>query len=230
MVRYTNDEGSNWTNQNIPNSEPLFGVHFHDEKHGWVVGGQPSGVVYRTTDGGDTWQSVSGLSTPRLNDVQFFDPSRGWAVGNSGAIHYTLDSGKTWVNDRSGTAENLYGLHFPEPTHGWIVGWNGTVQHKANAITSIPEGREKPRANIDVYPNPANSRVFVESKTSSGIDEFRISLFNSKGQVLQKKVQKISPYRSSMNLKELSPGLYFLKIQGKGNNGERVEMEKLVVE
>lgn len=70
------------------------------------------------------------------------------------------------------------------------------------------------RLSIISYPNPARNKLTVEG--NSGIFS-NLKIFNSRGQNVTLKV-KISPQNTSrvdINISELSPGIYFIKADGK---------------
>jgi photosystem II stability/assembly factor-like uncharacterized protein len=99
----------------LPYEEPvLYGVHFVDNQHGWVVG--EFGRIWMTENGGRSWSEQQGSLVPqwkrelgpnddrRLADfllptmfsVSFRDPSHGAACGLEGWVIQTDDGGKTW--------------------------------------------------------------------------------------------------------------------------------------
>ena len=108
VILRTENGGETWKRQASPIGCSLFGVHFVDEKTGWIVSGdvvpivqRGSGTILTTNDGGRHWR-VSGVpGLPLLTDVHFFDRQSGWAVGHPSALYpsgivYTNDRGKTW--------------------------------------------------------------------------------------------------------------------------------------
>ena len=55
-IVYSDDDGKNWTQAEVPVQSQLNAVHFVNAKHGWVVG--QDAVVLGTSDGGETWTKL----------------------------------------------------------------------------------------------------------------------------------------------------------------------------
>ncbi len=94
-ILWSND-GSTWTQAEVPTRSTLTAVTMVDEDHGWAVG--HDAVILNTNDGGRTWQRqyyAPEEETPLL-DVWFENISRGIAVGAYGMYLLTEDGGKTW--------------------------------------------------------------------------------------------------------------------------------------
>ena len=54
VIIVSNDNGSSWTQAEVPASVTLTGVHFPTPDKGWAVG--HDGLVLHSSDGGLTWQ------------------------------------------------------------------------------------------------------------------------------------------------------------------------------
>src|SRR5690606_10281348 len=52
-ILYSDDEGSTWTQAQVPVSTLITAVDFGDAENGWAVG--HGAVILRTRDGGATW-------------------------------------------------------------------------------------------------------------------------------------------------------------------------------
>lgn len=91
---------------------PLLGVWFEDDQHGFVVGAY--GMVLRTEDGGDSWADWA----PKIKNAQSFHlnniaPIAGGAlviVGEAGQIHVSDDNGDTWTRRESPYPGSLFGV------------------------------------------------------------------------------------------------------------------------
>ncbi|MCU1775535.1 MULTISPECIES: WD40/YVTN/BNR-like repeat-containing protein [unclassified Pseudomonas] len=101
-ILYSDDQGSTWTQAQVPTRQLLTAVFFIDEKHGWAVGHDAQ--ILASADGGATWtQQYQDLKREApLLDIWFKDAEHGLAVGAYGALIETTDGGKTWedVSDR----------------------------------------------------------------------------------------------------------------------------------
>ena len=71
----------------------LWGVHFVDPEHGWIVGEE--GEVLHTQDGGKRWVRQRSNAEQPLFAVHFANLTHGGIVGTNGLILHTTDGGKT---------------------------------------------------------------------------------------------------------------------------------------
>jgi len=72
--------------------------------------------------------------------------------------------------------------------------------------------------SFDVYPNPTNSFLHIESN----IEVLRIKVYNELGQLLLSKMKQ-----NSIDISNLTSGIYFLKIEDKQNT---IEIKKIIKE
>lgn len=86
---------------------------------------------------------------------------------------------------------------------------------KAEAlITSIKPYDEQ---KLKIFPNPAGENVFINVKEPA-----EVGFYNSAGILI--KHQLVSPSQNSINISDLNPGLYFVKMPGNGG-----KVQKLIV-
>jgi len=104
------DGGATWVQRDVPSSlgDPLHGIVFLDEQHGWTWGN----ANYRTADGGTTWEELPFLGS--TYHMAFSTEDFGVASGNFGVMVST-DSGRTWAPSPDGMflfdfADALVGL------------------------------------------------------------------------------------------------------------------------
>ena len=68
---------------------------------------------------------------------------------------------------------------------------------------------------ISVYPNPVRDQLFISSKVANGPTQ--LTLIDAQGRMVLQRNLNLSPESQSINLEQLSPGLYFLQLhQEKG--------------
>lgn len=97
-ILYSND-GSNWTQANVPVNVLLTDVFFLNKQLGWAVG--HDATILATTDGGINWsiqKNAPELDKP-LFSIYFKDADNGIAVGAYGMFFRTNDGGKTWNSE-----------------------------------------------------------------------------------------------------------------------------------
>jgi photosystem II stability/assembly factor-like uncharacterized protein len=97
IVLYSDDQGRNWTQVQVPVSANLTAVYFLDERQGWAVGHDE--VILRTEDGGLSWERThyNPEANRPLLDVWFANTERGLAVGAYGAVYSSADGGRSWT-------------------------------------------------------------------------------------------------------------------------------------
>ncbi|MDP9197955.1 MAG: YCF48-related protein [Pseudomonadota bacterium] len=95
-VLHSTDQGTTWTQVQVPGSATLTAIYFADENNGWAVG--HAEMILRTTDGGDRWELAhfEPANSQPLLDIWFADPLRGFAVGAYGVVFGTTDGGRAW--------------------------------------------------------------------------------------------------------------------------------------
>jgi photosystem II stability/assembly factor-like uncharacterized protein len=95
-ILFSDDNGVNWQQAQVPTRATLTGVHFVDRQHGWAVGHDQ--VILRTRDGGRSWHLVyqNPEAESPLLDVYFLNQQHGYAIGAYGEFLETVDSGQSW--------------------------------------------------------------------------------------------------------------------------------------
>lgn len=113
----TKDGGNNWIipSSFIETNQFLMDLYFHDEKTGWVVGGdffntRKHGVAYKTNDGGQSWTLEFETNAPDIfssklfTDITFSDSQNGWMLAGDYVDHFsltylykTINGGSNWV-------------------------------------------------------------------------------------------------------------------------------------
>jgi photosystem II stability/assembly factor-like uncharacterized protein len=91
---------------------PMLGVWFENESHGFVIGAY--GMIFRTRDGGQTWEDWSGqLSNPQGFHLNAMTQVKGGGlviVGEAGFISVSDDRGDTWEHRDSPYPGSLFGV------------------------------------------------------------------------------------------------------------------------
>lgn len=91
------DDGQHFRQVQVPVRLTLTGVHFVDDRTGWVSG--HAGAILRTDDAGEHWtvQHTDFSVDQPLYSVYFRNKDEGWAVGLWSLMLHTTDGGKTWA-------------------------------------------------------------------------------------------------------------------------------------
>ncbi|MDS1311603.1 MULTISPECIES: WD40/YVTN/BNR-like repeat-containing protein [Marinobacter] len=91
---------------------PLLGVWFEDDQHGFVIGAY--GMILRTEDGGRTWSDwasqIQNAQNFHLNGMARITGGALVIVGEAGQIHVSVDGGDTWERRESPYEGSLFGV------------------------------------------------------------------------------------------------------------------------
>jgi hypothetical protein len=124
VYRYERPRTQQWTQVGTSTLQDLRGLHFLDERHGWVVA--KSGATLWTEDAGAHWATSDSIAPVPLNAVYFLpDGLRGWVVGNDGYVASSDDGGATFVARtrprQLATGPARAPVRLPAPWYG--LGW-----------------------------------------------------------------------------------------------------------
>jgi photosystem II stability/assembly factor-like uncharacterized protein len=114
----------------------FMGVHFIDEKSGWIATERTR--ILHTDDGGKTWEVQFQDEDFILKSISFCDDRHGWAVGEFGYIYHTKDGGQSWEHqagyfDISAETGEMVGGNYlfdvwaVDPETAWVAGIDGYV-------------------------------------------------------------------------------------------------------
>jgi photosystem II stability/assembly factor-like uncharacterized protein len=204
------DGGQTWTKQKTPpfQTPVLHAVFFLDTLNGWAVG-ELSSLIY-TTDGGRNW--MSGTTGSDFLDIVFADGQYGWMVGcyrSPAAILVSTDGGRNWSPQTPGVTNTLNSVIFIGRQKGWIVGDGGIILHTTDGgvwVEEQPESRrQKAEGKIAARPNP-----FATYTEIPGHEKEPYLIYDLSGKY-------VGAYPGDRIGYNLPPGIYLLKLPGKGN-------------
>lgn len=120
-------------------------------------------------------------------------------------VSYTLPSGShqlTWTYEKDSSLSS-----------GSDCAWIDDIVFPPTTIIYDLETSEE--NNIEIYPNPASSNIYVET----GDNECDILIYNSLGQIV-KTMSSVSG-KVSVDVNDMNSGIYFIKIKGSSLNEVR---------
>ena len=178
---------------------------------GWSFGVPFSnGGISKTTAGGDTWTRIlNGVDYVRGGDPNglafaIVDTLKGYILYSDNLMG-TLDGGATWLTLSLPGVKHDIG--FTESLNGWIVGDQGLILHTTDGglgVSQEPSSyHHTPYASrLSVSPNPFTSFATLPGHSS----EF-FALYDVSG-------RKVGVYSGERIGEGLSPGVYFIKLDG----------------
>ena len=119
-VLWSDDQGNNWTQADVPVSSDLTAVVFPTPAKGWAVG--HDGVVLRSTDAAKTWtKQLDGFAAEKLQREFYQQLAAQDAEAGRRALR-ELD-----LNYRDGAALPWLGVGFEDERNGFVVGAFGLI-------------------------------------------------------------------------------------------------------
>jgi photosystem II stability/assembly factor-like uncharacterized protein len=224
-VFLSSDMGESWSakNNGLPDDDLYINtIEMIDNN---IYAGSKNGV-YLSTNLGDSWQ-LRNNGLPTKSDIRKFTFSGkyificNWGYG----VYLSSDNGLNWITKNDGL-ENLKVSTFSLIDDYIFVGTNsgayGTIGNDAifkakisDMITDVKENKEA-KSNI-IFPNPAIDYIEIDLERCAtlgkcGTSEV-IQIFDMLGTV----VASIHPMTGihRINIENLSPGMYFIKIGNK---------------
>jgi len=121
-----------WNQLATGSMKNLFGVHFMNERKGFVTGwDSKSGVILLTYDAGKTWTPTYAVGNYIFGTTST-DSLHLYTVGQQGGCQCGLimkssDGGLHWDQSTDGTTFGYYAIAFSDELNGYAVGYQGVV-------------------------------------------------------------------------------------------------------
>lgn len=208
----TANDGLTWTymNQGLP------GLNIHSVcVNGNVFLAGTEYGVYRSGDNDTNWVFASNGLPVNYWAGSILIINNKLLVGGpyGGGCYISDNNGDSWINASNGlnSLQTLVFAHSEDTMYvgtGAVSGFytGGLYKRPLSELVNTHECEDL--SEIQLYPNPTNALVFLSLKEID--DESGISIFDISGQFISKK--QIKSTETSINLRSLSPGIYFLKI------------------
>lgn len=245
----TTDGGDTWLSYRYidqPNSGISFGLKdlsFVDERTGYGITSVPKSSLYKTTNGGVTWFTIIELPSGGEARLRIKNAREGiWLSDSQAAI--TRDSGKTWSQYTFGR-EEFQDVSLLNDTTFWTGSisplWSepGTIR-KATIKKSLTSVRRNLQAivprQISSFPNPVMTSevltILVDNTIESEIAPVALRIIDVLGRnvhVDQVLIHGQDQSRFIINVKSLSPGIYFFHVAFSSEKVEKKLTGKFVI-
>lgn len=222
---YSTDSGVTFTRVaiNIPGSQFLYGnVIIPSKSQPSIVymagSGYSSPAIVKSEDGGITYSFMSsGLPATTVLDFAITDDDRyAFAATEAGPYIYIAEDNKWYEMAQTEAPKQTYWSVEIVPftdivrfgTYGRGV-WDFEIT-SGPLVSSIQEIIDPDDVNLNLYPNPVNTTINISSENSNNFEE--ILIFDLEGRLMIEQDATISV--SQIDVSQLSPGQYLLKIKG----------------
>ena len=201
---------------NTQASDGSYAVNFGDGSPFYNPNARRSYVSNRRIDT-DRWHQVIVVVQASLDMKIFIDCKEygGVYTGNGGDLFYSVESGSIGRNDRDLNAPANYFKGSLDDFQYWDKALN---YEEIGLICSELDVADFTTENFNFYPNPTTDVIFIQSKNKL---PFNLVIFDSLGKQVSS-----STSETSVNLSNLSKGVYFLHFSSE----ENVQIEKLILD
>lgn len=212
VIIKTEDGGNTWNIIDSPSQNYLQSVFFTNQQIGYAVGWK--GEILKTKDCGSTWIFQNSISMDGNLEITFTDSNVGYITGGSQInqrplIQKTSNAGETWVDISPDGNNALICINFPTLNTGYAVGSNGSVFKTDSGGISYVNNLFHNQIQIDVFPNPTNSFLYLKASEDKIINN--IKMYNRNGSLI-KEFHDLNQIHN-LDLTEFTPNIYFLEIQ-----------------
>ncbi len=144
-----------------------------------------------------------GLGLTGLLAQEAISSSGGNFTGDGGTVCYTIGQVAYTINSGA-SGSVLQGVQQP---------------YEISEYTGLPEFPHH-GLELSVFPNPATDHLILEVKSEvlHGLQSIRYRLFDGYGRKL--KEEKITGFQTSIDMENLAPGLYFLRLYAESGQQE----------
>lgn len=144
--------------------------------------------------------------------------SRLFASSLYGKIYFSTDHGSQWTEQATPVSGPVTSIAFANEDQGIAVS-AGQVMYTSNGgAVSVVE--VNPPMDLNIYPNPASDRIFIESEP--GVKILQLSVISSNGETVLTSKLPTSAIRTG----HLKPGVYLVRLQTEvGTLTRKIEIE-----
>ncbi len=221
----TDDGGQHWTEiATVPNQgqRPIY--YFIDPEHGFQT--TYTGQLSRTVDGGNTWvaeqlfaptEYITKMDIVNANVVYL---STYDAPAQIGRIYRSNDGGAQWNLDFQADSIYIQDIDFSDPEHGYALSSYRQIYRR---MGSVPTFNPNDETNFSIQPNPVHD--FAAISVPEGYQGSALKVFDVLGRELQRIQLPEGQKEITFVARGLSPGLYFLALEGGGAEPLRFVVE-----
>jgi hypothetical protein len=184
-------------------------VLFIDQNDGWTTG--QNGIYYITHNGGESWEYTDIGYEETIHNIDFVNETTGWMIVDYEMIIRSEDGGYTWEEQTLPDEGTAYALDFIDENYGWAVG-NGIFHTKTGGTVGEKENKSSNKDYFSIFPNPCNESISIQLNGNTQ-ELISVDMLNINGQIVKSVDNLEISGGLSINLGELTEGLYLIKVR-----------------
>lgn len=146
-----------------------------------------------------------------------FNTSYLYASSLYGKIFYSLNKGQSWFEQTTPVTGPITSISFANDVQGIAVAGDKVLYTGNGGFVGLTENDQN---NFTIYPNPATDLIKIEN--NMGYEINKINMLDVRGNI----IKQFSDGITELDIKDLSSGFYFVRIEGKNE----IWVEKIIVD
>ncbi|MDB5034863.1 MAG: hypothetical protein JWQ98_2104 [Chlorobi bacterium] len=209
---HSNDDGEHWTKISGPGENSSFrNVTFPTGDTGFLLGGDSTGAIYKTTDGGETWsRKYTGARNVDIFQVAFRDAMEGFAVGMSGTVLHTGNGGDTWTVENEGDSIILSDVAITSDMV-YVIGPGGLFR-RSLAQSGVESPARPTGRSIIITPNPLLDHAVIHPAALLPGSDYCFELHDLLGREVRKIDGMLEEKGIDLWRGNLGSGTYFYRL------------------
>ena len=222
QIYRTLNGGEEWVQIQDFQNMSIGGLWFFDDSTGVLVGWDGGECVYRTTDYGENWERVYSSDEYVVFQAVHFDGDIGYAVTENGRVIQSTDRGEHWEELETTDPPVFLFSVCAVGQNAYAVGESGSIfvrydeQGVFEKTGTIPTGLSLHQN----FPNPFNPTTII-SYDLAGEGMVSLKVFDQSGRIVAKLfdgVQSSGQHSAFFNAEDLTPGVYFYRLDTAGES------------
>ena len=181
-------------------------------------------VYSATFDKGNSAYAIIGTEYGIFSTTNINAAAPSWGADNSGLARVPVFTLKQYRTDKSSSADvDVMEGDIFAGTFGRGTFQTTTLMNTRPVSIAENEDIEKPSTALRLFPNPAEEKTTIETDLSEGTYQIEVVDLNGRTVLSQKcEARESGMNQFTINISELSNGMYIIGIQGKADSYTRL--------